>query len=97
MNSKGFMMAELIVVSSIILVVMVAMFSSFNKVYSLYETRLNYNDITTLYRLGYYRDVIIENNKLEDVINESNESTTDNSNSSIEDLATDIFGSFEVE
>lgn len=66
------MMAELIVVSSIILVVMVAMFSSFNKVYSLYETRINYNDITTLYRLGYYRDVIIENNKLEDVINQSN-------------------------
>ena len=30
-------------------------------------------------------------------VNESNESTTDNSNSSIEDLATDIFGSFEVE
>lgn len=30
-------------------------------------------------------------------VKESNESTIDNSNSSIEDLATDIFGSFEVE
>ena len=30
-------------------------------------------------------------------VKESNEATTDNSNSSIEDLATDIFGSFEVE
>ena len=56
MNRKGFMMAELIVVSAIVLTTMVGLYSSYNKVYSLYKTRLTYYDINTLYKLGYYRD-----------------------------------------
>ena len=66
MNRKGFMMAELIVVSSIILVSLVSMYGSFIKIHSAYKTKMSYYDVATLYRLGYYRDVLKEIKKGED-------------------------------
>lgn len=71
MNRKGFMMAELVVVSSIVLVTLVGLYTSYNKIYSTYKTRLTYYDATTLYRLGYYRDILKENNVLSEVIDNS--------------------------
>ena len=67
MNKKGFMMAELIVVSSIVLVTLVGLYTSYNKIFSIYKTRIGYYDVTTLYRLGFYRDVISENGKMTEV------------------------------
>lgn len=72
MNKKGFMMAELVVVSAIVLTTLVGLYASYNKIYSIYKTRIRYYDVTTLYRLGYYRDILKVNNKLDDVINDSN-------------------------
>lgn len=71
MNKKGFMMAELVVVSSVIIITLVGLYSSYNKIYSMYNARMNYYDIVTLYRLGYYRDILEENYKLEEAINQS--------------------------
>lgn len=82
MNKKGFMMAELIVVSSIVLVTLVALYTSYNKIYSVYKTRLGYYDVTTLYRLGYYRDILVENNILPNVIEMSNSGIVEIYNSS---------------
>lgn len=73
MNKKGFMMAEVVVVSSIVLVAIIGLYTAYNKIYKTYNTRLNYYDVTTLYRLGYYRDILIENNKINETINEVNE------------------------
>jgi len=56
MNNKGFMMAEVVVVSAIILVFMAGMYVSYNKLFTIYNQRVNYYDVTTLYKLGYYRD-----------------------------------------
>ena len=56
MNNKGFMMAEVVVVSAIVLVTLVAMYTSYNKIFTLYNQRLNYYDVTTLYELAYIRD-----------------------------------------
>lgn len=64
-------MAELVVVSAIVLTTVVAFYTSYNKIYSSYKTRLNYYDVTTLYRLGYYRDVLRENNVLDSTINDA--------------------------
>lgn len=64
MNNKGFMMAEVVVVSAIVMVTIVGLYQSYNKLYSTYNTRIDYYDSTTLYRLGYYRDILIENNLL---------------------------------
>ena len=62
MNNKGFMMAEVVVVSSIILVVLVGMYMSYSKIFILYNQRINYYDASTLYELAYIRD-----NKLGDL------------------------------
>lgn len=55
MNNKGFMMAEVVVVSSIIIVTLVGLYTSYNKILSLYNQRINYYDINTLYELGNIR------------------------------------------
>lgn len=60
MNNKGFMMAEVVVVSAIVLVFLAGLYASYNKIYSIYSSRVDYYDVTTLYKLGYYRDVLIE-------------------------------------
>lgn len=69
MNRKGFMMAEVVVVSAIVMIVIVGLYQSYNKIYLAYTTRIKYYDATTLYRLGYYRDILITNNLLETQIN----------------------------
>ena len=56
LNKKGFMMAEVIVVSAIILTFLAGIFISYNKIYSTYKTRLDYYDVTALYRLGFYKE-----------------------------------------
>lgn len=66
-NKKGFMMAELVVVSAIVLVTLVSLYTSFNKIYSIYKSRVGYYDVATLYRLGYYRDLLNEYDVLDDV------------------------------
>lgn len=56
MNKKGFMMAELIVVSAIVLIFLSGLFISYNKIYTGYTRRLSYYDAGALYRLNFYRD-----------------------------------------
>lgn len=65
MKNKGFMMAEVVIVSVIVLVVLGGMFISFNNIYSSYKSRSSYYDSISLYQLVYYRDILIEN----DIIN----------------------------
>ena len=68
MNKKGFMMAELVVVASIVLVVLAALYVSYSKLYGIYQTRLSYYDSVALYRLSYYRDILIENSLINDLL-----------------------------
>lgn len=60
LNKKGFMMAEVIVVSSVVLIVLTTLYISYNKIFSLYETRLKYEDSNLLYALSFYRDYLVE-------------------------------------
>ena len=69
MNNKGFMMAEVIVVSSIVLVFLTGLYLSYNKLFSIYNTRVNYYDSETLYGLVYYRDTLIKENLMNTAIN----------------------------
>ena len=77
LNNKGFMMAEVVVVSAIVLVTLTSLYASYNKIYSLYSTRLNYNDVQTLYKLVYYRDCIIKNGKMSTAKNNSSSGSVD--------------------
>jgi len=56
MNNKGFMMAEVIVVSAVVMVTLVGLYTSYNKIFSLYNQRIDYYDINTLYELAFIRD-----------------------------------------
>jgi len=56
MNNKGFMMAEVVVVASIVVVTLVGFYTSYNKIISLYNQRVDYYDVDTLYRLAKVRD-----------------------------------------
>ncbi len=60
-NNKGFMMAEVIVVSVITISVLAILYNGILKLYSIYTTRIGYYDAVTLYRLGYYRNILLEN------------------------------------
>lgn len=62
MNNKGFMMAEVVVVSSIILIALTAFYVSYNKIISIYNQRLDYYDVSTLYKLAEYRDNSLPDN-----------------------------------
>ncbi len=73
LNNKGFMMAEVVVVSAIVILFLGTIYTSYNKMYAAYKTRLTYLDSTTLFRLGYYRDILIENKKLVSTLNETKE------------------------
>lgn len=56
LNNKGFMMAEVVVVSAVILIAMTTFYVSYNKIISLYDERINYYDVATLYELASIRD-----------------------------------------
>ena len=76
MNRKGFMMAEVVVVSAIVMVTIIGLYQSYNKLYSTYATRLKYHDAETLYRLGYYRDILIENGSLNTILSDMKKNGT---------------------
>ena len=76
MNRKGFMMAEVVVVSAIVMVTIVGLYQSYNKLYSTYSTRLKYHDAETLYRLGNYRDILIENGSLNTILSDMEKNGT---------------------
>ena len=64
-------MAEVIVVSAIILIFLGTVYISYNKILSAYKSRLSYYDTTTMYELSYYRDILIENSKMEIVLQQA--------------------------
>ena len=68
MNNKGFMMAEVIVVSAIILVFMTGLYLSYGKLFGQYNTRINYYDSETLYAAAYYRDTLIKEDNMNDAL-----------------------------
>ena len=78
LNKKGFMMAEVIVVSSIVLITLTSLYMSYNKIYSTYKKRINYYDVSIIYDLDKIRrntaiDEPTNNTKIEnDVISEPN-------------------------
>lgn len=62
-------MAEVIVVSAIVLTLLSSIYASYNKLYGVYSSRINYYDAVSIYELAYYRDTLIESNKMVDMLN----------------------------
>ena len=70
-SKKGFMMAEVVIVSAIILTAITMLFMNYNKIFMAYRKRISYYDITTLHRTAYYRDILIENNIFNDILSDA--------------------------
>ena len=67
-EKNGFMMAELIIVSAIVLVSLSGFYISFNKIFSRYNSKLDYYDSASIYYLAYYRDIMIGNDRFNDIL-----------------------------
>ncbi len=63
-NNKGFMMAEVIVTCSIVVITLVGLFTSYSKAYLRYKERSYYYNVDNSYACNYLRDLLIENNIL---------------------------------
>ena len=59
LNCKGFMMAEVVVVSVIICTVLVTLYTSLVRINNAYDTRNRYYDINTLYFTEEVNDMLI--------------------------------------
>ena len=68
MNNKGFMLAEVIIVSAIIVTVLVTMYSSLNKLYIKYDEVSRYYNIDAIYAGKTMSDYLIDNGLMDDVI-----------------------------
>ena len=59
LNRKGFMMAEVVVVSVIICTVLVTLYTALARINNAYDTRNRYYDIDTLYFTEEVNDMLI--------------------------------------
>ena len=69
---KGFMMAEVVVVSVVIAVVLITLFTGLNRVSSAYEKRDRYYDIDALYLAMMANDILIKSGDINTIIKTGN-------------------------
>lgn len=70
-NNKGFMLAEVVVTSTILLVIMISLFFTFNKIYARYNSVTAYKNIDGMYALDNFMEYIMnerENDNINKVI-----------------------------
>ena len=58
---NGFMLAELIITSTIVVTSMIALYSSFNRIYSLYKAKNNYYYVDGVYATKEIANTIVQN------------------------------------
>lgn len=75
LNNKGFMMAEVIIVSAIMITTMVGLYAGFNRVYSTYNERNTFYSSDGIYALKTFEDFYIDEqimNKIGTNLNSNN-------------------------
>ena len=60
LNNKGFMLAEVIIYASVIIVTLVSLYAGFARVYKAYEIRSTYYDADSVYALKTISDYFID-------------------------------------
>ena len=61
-NNKGFMLAELIITTTIVVTAMVALYANFNRIYSLYKEKFNYYSIDGVYATKMATNSLMKDN-----------------------------------
>ncbi len=69
LNNKGFMMAEVIIVSAIIITTMVSLYAGFNRVYSTYNERNTFFSSDGIYALKTFEDFYINEQIMNKIAN----------------------------
>ena len=73
LNNKGFMLAEVIISASVIIVTLVSLYAGFARVYKAYEIRSTYYDADSVYALktisDYFIDEMVFNNYISGINN----------------------------
>lgn len=64
LNNRGFMMAELMITSVVIMISIVSLYTGFNKIYTNYKVRSSYDDSNLLYGTKLIKDFLIDQNKI---------------------------------
>ena len=72
LNRKGFMMAEVVVVSVIICTVLVTLYTALARINNAYDTRNRYYDIDTLYFTEEVNDMLIYMGYINEYISTNN-------------------------
>ena len=72
LNNKGFMLLEVVVVSTIIVTVLTSLYIGFSKIYKAYEDRNNYFDVDTIYALKNIEDMFIDSGVFNTILLEIN-------------------------
>ena len=67
-NNKGFMLAEVVVTSTVVLASLISLYTTFNRLYNKYNTRLTYFDIDGSYINKGMIDYLIRNGKLNEYL-----------------------------
>lgn len=74
LDKKGFMMAEVVVVSAVVLIFLASLYVSYNALYSKYKSRVTYYDSVALYQLAYYRDSLVDNHQIGTILQDAKNS-----------------------
>ena len=74
-NNKGFMLAEVVIVSTVMVTTLVGLYSGFSNTYKAYEVKMKYYDVDVIYALKNLENILIDNMLLNGYIN--NTSTND--------------------
>ena len=67
-NNKGFMLIEVIVTSTIVMVSMIALYTTFNKIYNNYRIKNTYYNLDAVYITKEIINSMMENNKINEFI-----------------------------
>ena len=68
LNNRGFMLAEVVVVSVVIATVLVTLYVALNRLTSAFETRNTYYDVNTAYLAAEVNNILVEDGSINDLI-----------------------------
>lgn len=71
-NNKGFMLAEVVITSTVVMTAMISLYFTFNKIYKRYNTLLTYKNIDGMYAIESMIDSMLEDGSINEVISKNN-------------------------
>lgn len=87
LNKKGFTLAEVIVVSVVIVTVLVTLFTALNRLVSAFETRNRYYDIDAAYLAVEVNNILIEDGTINTLLSQEESGPTHLNDSDINNIS----------